>query len=536
MTKARLIRLFRKFHKWPGIIIAFFAILYALSGIILNHRETFSSFDISRKLMPPGYGYENWNLAAVRGSKDLGSDSLLVFGNIGVWLTDRQLSSFEDFNRGFPKGIDKRKIYSLASMNGSLIAATHFGLYVTPKNHINWQKMELPVKEERLTDLAMKGDTLIILTRSHLIKTADLQVFIPIKLPHPVGYERKAGLFNTLWELHSGELFGLAGRLFVDLWGVVVIWLSISGLLHFFFPGIIRKRKKKALGYSRILAAKKFHLHWHNVIGYLSVLFIVINTAAGMFLRPPLLIPIATKKVGIIPYTHLDNDNAWHDKLRRITWNDSVNAYLLSTSEGFFAADEHLSHELIPVPVQPPVSVMGLNIFEQTGPATYLVGSFSGMFLWDLQRGSVSDFFTRQPVSGEAFSGRPIGDNMAAGWVAIPEGKAWWFDYNSGAKGLGHTGPFPDMPAEILQKTPVSWWNAALEIHTGRIFEHLIGPFYILIVPLAGLCMIVVLVSGFFIWWMAYRKKAKAETEIGAKWKFRAAEDGETGQYQERAP
>jgi hypothetical protein len=514
MTKARRIRLFRKFHKWPGVIIAFFAILYALSGIILNHRETFFSFNISRKLMPPGYAYDNWNLAAIRGSTDLGNDSLILYGNIGAWLTNSQFTILEDVNQGFPKGIDKRKIYSLKSWEGFLVAATHFGLYVTTESNINWRKVNLPVKEQRLTDLAIKDDTLVILTRSHLIKTADLRNFIPLKLPDPMGYERKAGLFNTLWELHSGELFGLAGRLFVDLLGVIVIWLSVSGLLHFLFPGMIRKRKSKALDASRIIAAKKFNLHWHNVIGYLAVFFIVINTAAGMFLRPPLLIPIATKKVGIIPYTHLDNDNAWHDKLRRITWNDSLNAYLISTSEGFYAADERFSNKLIPVPVQPPVSVMGLNVFEPVGQATYLVGSFSGIFMWDLQKGPVIDFITGRPVSVEDFTGRPIGTHMAAGWVTAAGNKAWWFDYNSGASGLGNTHPFPEMPPEILAKTPISWWNAALEVHTGRIFEHLIGPFYILIVPLAGLCLIIVLISGFFIWWMAYRKKAKAEGKV----------------------
>lgn len=524
MTKARLIRLFRKFHKWPGVIIAFFAILYALSGIILNHRETFSSFDIPRKLMPPGYAYENWNLAAVRGSTDLGNDSIIIYGNIGVWLTNNQFDSFKDFNHGLPGGIDKRKIYSLKSKNGFLAAATHFGLYVTPENNINWKKAELPVKEQRLTDLAFKDDTLIILTRSHLIKTADLKNFSPVKLPAPIGYERNAGLFNTLWELHSGELFGLAGRLFVDLLGVVVIWLSISGLLHFFFPAIIKRRKKNALDTSRIITAKKFNLHWHNAIGYITVIFVIINTAAGMFLRPPLLIPIATKKVGIIPYTHLDNDNAWYDKLRRVAWNDSLKAYIFSTSEGFYLGEERLTDMLIPAPVQPPVSVMGLNVFEPVGPAAYLTGSFSGMFLWDLQRGSAIDFITGLPVSGEAFTGRPIGNHMVAGWVAAEGGKAWWFDYNSGIRGVVNNAPFPEMPSDILTQTPISWWNAALEVHTGRIFEHLIGPFYILIVPLAGLCLIIVLISGFFIWWMAYRKKAKVKTMAkGAQGRCRGA-------------
>jgi uncharacterized protein YneF (UPF0154 family) len=35
--------------------------------------------------------------------------------------------------------------------------------------------------------------------------------------------------------------------------------------------------------------------------------------------------------------------------------------------------------------------------------------------------------------------------------------------------------------------------------------------FYILYVPLAGICILVVLISGFFIWWMGYRKTKKKE-------------------------
>jgi uncharacterized iron-regulated membrane protein len=52
----------------------------------------------------------------------------------------------------------------------------------------------------------------------------------------------------------------------------------------------------------------------------------------------------------------------------------------------------------------------------------------------------------------------------------------------------------------------MSLWNLALEIHTGRIFENLFGLFYILYVPLTGLALLLVLISGFFIWWLAYKK------------------------------
>ncbi len=129
------------------------------------------------------------------------------------------------------------------------------------------------------------------------------------------------------------------------------------------------------------------------------------------------------------------------------------------------------------------------------------------MFLWNLQTGQISDFFTGAPYKPTQGTGKPIADNMIAGLVETGD-YAWWFDYNRGALPL--TGvPFPDMPEEIHRKSPVSLWNASLEIHTGRIFEHIVGQFYILYVPLAGLCLIMVLTSGFFIWWKAYRKKRR---------------------------
>src|SRR5665647_294253 len=83
---AKWIRKLKKYHKWPGIVVSGFALLFALSGIILNHRNVISSVDISRKWMPPGYQYTNWNMSGVRSSLQVGNDSVLIYGNIGIWL------------------------------------------------------------------------------------------------------------------------------------------------------------------------------------------------------------------------------------------------------------------------------------------------------------------------------------------------------------------------------------------------------------------------------------------------------------------
>ena len=504
MRKNSVLKFLKKIHKWPAIIIAFFAILFAFSGIIMNHRGTFSSVDVSRKLLPGNYTYKNWNLAAVRGSEQIGEETFVIYGNIGIWKTTDNFQTFTDFNTGFPKGIDNRKIYSVKKLGNRIFAGTQLGLYTKHSENEDWQKTDLPVKEDRIADLAIKNDTLLVLTRHFLLKSADGIQFEIVQLPAPAGYVRQTGLFNTFWELHSGELLGLPGKLIVDLLGIVTIFLSLSGLLHFFFPKIIKRRKKYSKETAGLISVKKFNLRWHNVVGYVFALFLIINTFSGMHLRPPLLIAIANKQVGIIPGTHLDSPNPWFDKLRRVAWDEDSKQYIFSTSEGFYFADASLTKTLQPAFSQPPVSIMGCNVFKPLENGNYLVGSFSGMFVWNTYSGQVSDFFTRQTYVEPEGIQSPIGANMAAGRVE-GNNSYWWFDYNSGAVAL-NAKPFPEMPEEIRKASPMSLWNTALEIHTGRIFENILGPFYILIVPLAGICILLVLISGVWIWWKIYRK------------------------------
>ncbi|HPE77447.1 MAG TPA: PepSY-associated TM helix domain-containing protein [Draconibacterium sp.] len=509
MKKNWGIKIFKKLHKWPAIVIAFFAIVFAFSGIIMNHRQLFSPIDVSRKLLPSNYTYKNWNLAAVRGSTKTDSTSILMYGNIGIWKTEDDFKTFDDFNQGFPKGIDNRKIYSVVQHKNTLYAGTQLGLY---KRNIDsgWEKIKLDVQEDRIADLALKKDTLLVLTRHYLLKSSNGIDFETIQLPEPVGYQRKTGLFETFWQLHSGELFGLPGKLLVDLLGLVTILLSVTGLLHFFFPKIIRNRKKKAKDVVSVVSAKKTNLRWHNVVGYIFAVFLIINTFAGMHLRPPLLIAIATKQVGIIPGTRMDSPNPWFDKLRRVQWDADTKQYIFSTADGFYFAEETLTKKLQPAFSQPPVSVMGCNVFKPIGDKIYLVGSFSGMFLWNIENGVVADFFTQQAYVEPEGLQSPIGANMAAGFI---EGykTAYWFDYNGGAKILSSQNTqmpvFPEMSEEIRKASPMSLWNVALEMHTGRIVEKWIGPFYILIVPLAGICILLVLISGFMLWWKLYRKR-----------------------------
>lgn len=517
MTKNNILKKLRKFHKWPGIVITLFVILFTISGILMNHRSQISTVDVSRSWLPDDYSYQNWNKAAVKSVCQLGGDSALVYGNIGIWLSTDHFQTFQDWNAGFPNGIDNRKISKiLKTPDGKLVAGTYFGLYQYSNQQGRWVKIELPVAEDRITDIILKGNDLLIQTRSFLLKTSDGKSFFTVELPAPKGYDGNVSLFKTLWLLHSGEIWGSIGKLIVDLFGLALLIVSFTGLMHFIFPKWIKNRKKKQKENSQLVAARNTNLRWHNRLGWIFIPFLILVTTTGMFLRPPLLIAIANSVVSPIPGTVLSSPNPWYDKLRRVLYDEQQHLFLFSTSEGIFFTDENLSQPMQRMMNEPPVSIMGCNVLEKKGENTYLIGSFNGLFIWNPFTGQVLDYLSGSPWQAPQVAGPPISKDMIDGWFDDHSGNEYYFDYNQGIIPIRAKIRFGEMSSEIIQKSPISLWNLSQEIHTGRIFEFLIGMFYILYVPLAGICILIVLISGFFIWWMGYRKTSK-KSKAGQK-------------------
>jgi len=509
--KNRWLNFFKKWHKWPALAFSLFFLAWAVSGIVLNHRQLFSGLDVGRNLLPKEYRYQNWNNAALKGSLAIGKDSLLVYGNLGVWLTDQRLSGFRDFNQGFPAGTDNRKIFCmLRSSDGPLYAGTLFGLFYREKAGREWEKVPLPVKNERIVSLLEKDGRILVMTRSELFEIqGDPGQAEParISLRHPVGYDNQEGVFRTFWVIHSGEIWGMAGRLIVDLAGLVLILLTLTGLIHFVAPYILRRRKKKKRPLDKVSRWKRTSIRWHKVTGIWIALLLLINVITGMFLRPPLLIPIADATMKKIPWSVLDSDNAWEDKLRDFSWDEHLGGYLISTSTGFYLADGAFEKELAPIYGQPPVSVMGINAFIPEGDGTYLVGSFSGLFLWSPSSGQSVDYFTGARPQEGSTRGRPIGEKMVAGYVRLEDGREWYLDYNLGALPVRHHTAFPEMPGEVVESGKMSWWNLALEFHTARTYKVFMGDFYILLIPLLGLSGVVLITTGSIVWWKLYRRR-----------------------------
>ncbi len=477
---------------------------------MLNHRELVSPLDVSRNLLPDEYRYKNWNNAAVAGTCRLGGDSVLVYGNIGIWLTDSKGVIFTEFDNGFKSGVDNHKVSKVIKLtDGRLYAGTYFGLFEYNYHSSAWSSVGIPVKEKRISDMISRGDSLLVLTRSYLLISKEKNLpFEKIQLSTYTGYDNKADLFKTLWIIHSGELLGLPGKLLVDAIGLIFIFLTITGLIYWMVPFFRKDKKPEQTGkLSRRLRLRRFSLKWHNKIGWITLIFLVITSLTGMFLRPPLLAAVFDVRVGKIPFSVLDTSNPWYDKLRRIVYDPEHDIYYIATLEGIFIADASLRNALQPIPGQPPVSVMGVNVFELVDKHTLLVGSFEGLFLWDVFNGYMADYIKKSPVKQKAPGGPPLGEFLVTAYSNDFSGGEYVFDFDKGIINLSNPTQSLAMPNAIRMQ-PMSLWNVALEIHTARIYQSLVGGFYILIVPITGLVSLFILISGFVVWYVKHRKKA----------------------------
>lgn len=542
----------KKYHRWLGLVLSVFMLVFCVSGIILNHREVFSDCEVSRKWLPASYYIKNFNNGVVKGTvvkksaaHSLSSencDSVLAYGCAGVFLTDSRLSTWQDFNAGLPESIDERNVrHVVKAKDGSLWCAALRDVYRYDENSHRWKKVELPDNEERIMDVALAKDsmTVVALTRSRVFtivpfvqygeivkigKSSSETYRVESKIiPAPKKYEPKTTLFKLVWHLHSGEFFGLPGKLVVDAIALVLIVLSITGILLFILPYDIRRAKKLAAKARMKRLGKQFawNMKWHNKIGYVTIVLTLWIAITGMCLRPPLMVPLVLSK---LPQAVGEDGNVWQDKLRAIRWDAVQGDWLVSTSEGFLRVDEDFSQapKMLPDDECPKLSPMGVTVWESGGKGGWIVGSFRGIYRWNPVNHSLNqilDYFTGKP--SEETSMIPISDNLVCGYSEdFLGGKPLVFDFAKGvedAKGqavaLCNDEPKTSRNEEsmsdlICETAPMSLWNVALELHVGRCYSPFLGPLSDLFVFLYGLLITLVFLSGYII---SHRRRKKAQ-------------------------
>lgn len=458
-------RTWRKLHKWFGLVAGLFLIMFCWSGVVLNHRGAVSGIDVSRSRLPPPYRYAKWNCGLARGSLRLADGRCLVYGNAGVWVADSLMANVAPLNNGFGEGVDLRNVRSVVNYekNGGeqVYALTANGLFAL--NDSAWSHIPAPFDGERLTDLTLAADTLLALSRGRLYRATltdgdpSRPSFTVVGIPAADGHDGRVTLFRTLWELHSGQLFGLAGRMVMDAVAIALIVIYFAGVGFWLCSRWLKRKTLMAARRRRIAAEARRLLSIHDAAGRKTLILTLFVCLTGWCLRPPLMIPAVLTRVPPVPLTSLADPNPWADRLRAVRYDSAASDFLLSTSEGFFSL-ARLGAKPVAEAGAPPVSVMGVNVMRQGDRGEWLVGSFRGMYRWRRGARLVTDYYDGSAVDAAA-GGMPVGDHDVCGWMGGP------VEYTAGTDAA----PMP----EWMAAEPMSLWNLALEVHTGRIYTFL---------------------------------------------------------------
>ena len=501
MTKSRTFRTLKWLHKYLALVTLIYCLWMGFSGIALNHPQIIKKFSLTNQIMPANYQYFKWNRMSWRDAtfSHYHHNTLYVGGKEGVWKSLNQGKSFTLLKDGFPTAAYEKDTFCILlarhDNKETLFAGTRSGLFYLANKH--WQRITHPVLDAQpVLDLIQVDRKILAFTDSAAF-TADSNdnppIFTELALPRKLSRTSRMPLFRWLRKVHDGSIFGFKGRLFVDLIGCILIFLSLSGMIVWY---VIFNKKR---GRKPILTGKIFALNyrWHLRLGIISAIFIAITALSGAFAHPPLLLTIARLQTPASLQPQSNAINPWSEQIQRAAYLKSRKRLIIATRQGLFSGPIDGSREFIRLPDTLPIHGMGALVFESLNDSKLLIGSFSGLYLWDTSDRIVMELKAK-PKVGSPDWGRPI---MTSG-VLVDNGEpVVAIDYESGLKPLKTRLQIaPTMPGILRSQSQISLWHALFELHNGRIFEEYIGPFYWLITPTGGILFCLILGSGGLLW------------------------------------
>lgn len=171
--------------------------------------------------------------------------------------------------------------------------------------------------------------------------------------------------------------------------------------------------------------------------------------------------------------------------------------WLLYTSDGLYKL-EQADGLAKPIECPPPINLMGLTVLEPQDKAV-LAGSLTGLYLWQAEKGESIDWFSGEVVAPSSPYSPPKFHHMISG-VLQKDGQTYPIYYDKGLP----------MEAKLWQPASlgtgrISLWQLALEVHTGRIWEFLLGKWYVLYIFLSGAAILFSILTGY----RAYRRYHK---------------------------
>ena len=473
-----------KLHKIFGLLLCPILILIALSGIGLNHPELIKNISLPLESLPENYHFQNWNNGAIQAlAPEPHSGKIYAGGKNGIGYFEGK--NFTKIKNPLAQNAYQNFVYSLLleHENQRLWVGTRDGLFSYSLSQKRWDYFA-QTTAKRIVSLVDNGDKILAVSNHHIfqIDSAQKLQYFPIKMQKS---QRQTPLYKLIFELHSGEVLGIVGILLMDLLALALIYFCLSGLYQWFFPKVVRRNwlnhEAKIKGGKTFRWLAKNHNRW----GLILLPLLIISAGTGLFMRPPALLLIAFSDSPItLKESHATSEIPYKITKAAIFSGD----LFLLTDNGAFAGKPSAGAVFAPTQLAVPVHAMGATVFQQHSQNQMLIGSFSGLYFWQPSNNTIEKINT----GGKSYQNMPTAalsqnDDVIA------------FDFYRG-KLLDENSTLASQPQNFIASARMGLWNLLFELHNLRLFEHYIGAFYLLVLMLTAIFLLVISITGAWIY------------------------------------
>lgn len=477
-------------HKYFGVAIGFILIYMSISGILLNHPNITGKINTPSFLLPSNMKIKNWSRGAILDGVRVGNDDILFGGKLGILKYNPRKNEIYDDNEGIPKSIYKHKVnvFLKDSKEKTIYAGLSSGLYHRGFDSDTWSPV-LDIAEDVRAIFKIKDQVVVItqgkafIQRNGRFREADFTM--------EDEKTNTMSLIKYVFDLHNGKVLGLPGRLVMDIAGLFLIFFSVGGIFMTFFPSFKKIFRISPSGFWGVLLkfSYKHHIKWCLII-FVPIIIIALT---GFFMRPPFVMLLAGKKINTKFHIHHPEADSWNNSIQYITIDSDRETILVFSGGKLYEGKWDFSERFKRIFKRLPLHPMGPTYFEYLGGGKYLIGSFSGLFIWNRLEGKFYEYFSNELV--EKFSIRKTGPYQINGGMRIGN-NFLVLDYHEGILDSSTGKPFLIMPEHFKEKSVFSLWHYLFEIHNGRFSKSFIGKWYILHNPVVALGTIIVMFTG----------------------------------------
>lgn len=485
-------------HKYLGIPASIVMLYMSCSGILLNHPKMIAGVDAPVFLLPPDMRFSNWGRGAAQCFAGIGDSVLIVGGKVGVFISDARGNHFERRRKGLPGSVAKGEITDLLTRNDTLYAGTPSGLFMSIDTARSWHPTGLT--DQIVSTISLKKRIVAFSEKNAYVKTINNWQKVPIAEKQKSRHSRS--LVRFIFAIHSGEILGFPGRLLIDVAGLALFILGVSGLILTFLPMLRGKIKAMVARFTEPLT--RYHLLHYRRLGWVLLIPMLILPITGFFMRPPFVMLLAPSAES----TQQKPAETGMQEIAAVTFDTANVRLIIADKQRLYTIDTSFLTNPVAISRKLPVHPMGITGIAMENRNTVLVGSFAGLVRYNLRDSSVSSFPDGKPVGPASFRRqKPLWQVRALSSI---KHSCVVVDFRKGPQFLNKQPALRKMPDNAASLSPSSLWHFLFEVHNGRALRSFFRKWYVLHNPFVAILTILALSSGIPLIIKRTKKKMRA--------------------------